>query len=67
MNRFNSYVVGIMMVFLLHTGLYAGDETFSIKLGGLIVADQNTEVSLGRDTASVVLNLEELAGMESDN
>jgi hypothetical protein len=56
-----------MMALLLHTGLYGGDETFSLKLGGLILTEQNTEVSLGRNAASVVLNIEDLSGMESEN
>jgi hypothetical protein len=67
MSGLNRSVTGIMIAFLLHTGLFAGDETFSLKLGGLIIGEQSTEVSLGRNAASVVLNLEDLSGMESEN
>ena len=66
MRKLNNLTVGLMMALISNTGLYAGNETFSLKVGGLFVVEENTEVSLGRGAASVALNIEELAGMESE-
>jgi len=67
MNKFNNYVVGIIMVLVLDTQLYAVDDTFSIKLGGLILAEQSTEISYGIDAVSTVINLEDIFGMETES